>query len=772
VVYALHVTTDVVREHYPAVALGDHFSFRVDEYGGLHPDLFETPDRGWHIGNNPGVSMLAAIPYALARPIIDRVTATVQARRAARGQTEAPAFNTPRVNSRAFFAKVYPRALDVKLGLAAFVTHFLLMAPSSALGAVLVFYALRWTTLSDRRALWLALLYAFGTPVFFRTGFLNHNLMLGHIAFAGFLALWNPANRVRPSLHTRYFLAGIAGGTAVLFDYSGGVLLLGLFAYGVLKRALDSTPREAMVSGAWYVLGSIPPVLLLWFYQWRAFGNPFLPGQHWMPPVQYIDRGYQGYGGPQLDLLLSLALDHRYGLFAAGPILALALLAPLYARRKGRTLPRLEEWTCLALFLGLWLFFSGNNYTRLQWNTGIRYMTPILPFLFLPAAMVLLRLPRVLMYAVGIGSVVLGWCTAMNREIWRPLGVLEPVARILTGGFELPALTTMSRMPDMFGDVLANGVSPLPVFALASAVIYLIWRAGPANLRDVTGTVGRLRPASFVAGGKESIMKTDYCVDVVIPVLNEAHVLEKSVTTVRAFLAENFPYRWRVVIADNGSKDGTGAIAVALAARYDDVACHQLAIPGRGSALRHAWTHSTADVVCYMDVDLSTELAALPRIVDAILVDGFDLATGSRLMRESRTTRSLKREAISRIYNMFVKAVLFTSFSDAQCGFKAVSRRVVERVVPEVKDGSWFFDTELLVLAEKWGYRIKDVPVLWIEDDDSRVKIMRTAWDDIKGVFRVRRRLWREAISPASRRAALALRRDASLAAASNLERG
>jgi glycosyltransferase involved in cell wall biosynthesis len=275
---------------------------------------------------------------------------------------------------------------------------------------------------------------------------------------------------------------------------------------------------------------------------------------------------------------------------------------------------------------------------------------------------------------------------------------------------------------------------------------------------------------SSQAGGTSATVtkpKTAFAVDVVIPVLNEAHVLEKTVNTVRAFLSENLDHRWRVVVVDNGSKDGTREVAERLAATHDDVAFHYLSRPGRGNALRHAWTRSTADVVCYTDVDLSTELAALPKIVDAILVDGYDVATGSRLMRDSRTTRSFKREVISRAYNVIVKAVLFTSFSDAQCGFKAVSRQVVERVVPEVKDPSWFFDTELLVLSEKWGYRIKDVPVLWIEDDDSRVRILRTAWDDIKGVLRVRWRLWREAVSPAARRTALALRRDARLAASS-----
>lgn len=231
-------------------------------------------------------------------------------------------------------------------------------------------------------------------------------------------------------------------------------------------------------------------------------------------------------------------------------------------------------------------------------------------------------------------------------------------------------------------------------------------------------------------------------VDVVIPVLNEAHVLARSVATVREYLQKSFPYRWRIVIVDNGSTDGTADVAQRLATEHDDVAFICLEQRGRGRALRFAWMESSADIVSYMDVDLSTELAALLRAVAALVEEGFDIAVGSRLLRESQTRRSFKREVISQLYNLFVKAVLWTRFSDAQCGFKVVTREVVERIVPQIKDQGWFFDTEMLVLAEKQGYRIKDLPVFWNEDDDSRVKIIRTAWEDIKGVFRLRRLLW------------------------------
>ena len=232
-------------------------------------------------------------------------------------------------------------------------------------------------------------------------------------------------------------------------------------------------------------------------------------------------------------------------------------------------------------------------------------------------------------------------------------------------------------------------------------------------------------------------------VDIVIPVLNEAHVLERSVATLRTYLQANLPYEWCIVIVDNGSTDGTGTVAARLCQRHADVVVRTLGEKGRGRALRHAWMESTADAVCYMDVDLSTELRFLNPLLEAILELGYDVATGSRLLPESQTHRSPFRESLSRSYNWLVHAALGARFSDAQCGFKALSRTAVQHLVPQVHDESWFFDTELLTLAEKQGFRIADIAVAWNEDDDSRVKILRTAWDDIKGIWRVRRTLGR-----------------------------
>ena len=245
-------------------------------------------------------------------------------------------------------------------------------------------------------------------------------------------------------------------------------------------------------------------------------------------------------------------------------------------------------------------------------------------------------------------------------------------------------------------------------------------------------------------------------VRLVIPCLNEVAQLEWSVNTCRAYLAKNFPYRWEVFVADNGSKDGTAELAERLSKQFPDVGYFTIPERGRGRALRKAWSECDADIVAYTDVDLSTELVALEKLCRAIHEQGFDIATGSRLLPESDIKRGPKREFISRCYNLLIKAVLFTHFSDAQCGFKAVSRRVVRDVVPMIEDQAWFFDTELLVLGEKQGYRIADVPVKWVDDDDSRVKIVSTAWEDIKGVARVRKFLWSAAFAAKKREVAAA----------------
>jgi glycosyltransferase involved in cell wall biosynthesis len=227
-------------------------------------------------------------------------------------------------------------------------------------------------------------------------------------------------------------------------------------------------------------------------------------------------------------------------------------------------------------------------------------------------------------------------------------------------------------------------------------------------------------------------------VDVVIPVYNEERVLEQGISTLVAFLHARCPYQWRVVVADNASTDRTLEVARRLSERIPEVKFIHLDEKGRGRALRRAWMESEADVVSYMDVDLSTNLEAFPPLIEALISGGYHLAIGSRLMKGSATTRQWKREIISRCYNVLAKMMFFHKVSDLQCGFKALTRQAVRELVPLVKDQGWFFDTELLLRAEQKGYEIFEVPVEWIEDLDSRVNILQTALDDLKGLIRVR----------------------------------
>lgn len=227
-------------------------------------------------------------------------------------------------------------------------------------------------------------------------------------------------------------------------------------------------------------------------------------------------------------------------------------------------------------------------------------------------------------------------------------------------------------------------------------------------------------------------------VDIVLPVFNEAHMFEQSVTKLHKYLASNLPYKWRIVIADNGSTDGTAAIARRLAERYPEIRLLQLPEKGRGRALKRAWVSSKADILAYMDIDLSTNLDGFKPMIAPLITGDVGLATGSRLMKQSRTTRGFKREFISRCYNRIIRTTMKTKFVDAQCGFKALRRDVAQKLLPHIKDTAWFFDTELLVKAEYNGYKIHEEPVEWIEDTDSRVDVVKTATEDIKGLSRVR----------------------------------
>jgi glycosyltransferase involved in cell wall biosynthesis len=229
-----------------------------------------------------------------------------------------------------------------------------------------------------------------------------------------------------------------------------------------------------------------------------------------------------------------------------------------------------------------------------------------------------------------------------------------------------------------------------------------------------------------------------HVVDVVVPVYNEERDLPANIRKLHAYLSNDFPFPTVITIADNASRDGTLALAQHLAEELPGVRVMHLDAKGRGRALRAAWTKSDAQVVAYMDVDLSTDLGALLPLVAPLVANESDVGIGSRLARGARTRRGFKREFISRAYMLVLRVALGARFSDAQCGFKAVRAEVARRIVPRIEDQTWFFDTELLVLAQRAGLRLHEVPVTWTDDPDSRVDIVRTAIDDLRGVMRLR----------------------------------
>lgn len=232
-------------------------------------------------------------------------------------------------------------------------------------------------------------------------------------------------------------------------------------------------------------------------------------------------------------------------------------------------------------------------------------------------------------------------------------------------------------------------------------------------------------------------------VEIVIPVYNEQLVLADSVHRLHTYLTENLPYPFRITIADNASTDETWTLALNLAERYAAVDAVHLGQKGRGRALRTVWEASDAEVVAYMDVDLSTGLEAFLPLIAPLMSGHSDLAIGSRLARGAAVVRGPKREFISRTYNLMLRSAMAARFSDAQCGFKAGRAEIVRALLPQVQDQAWFFDTELLLLAERSGLRIHEVPVDWVDDPDSRVDIVRTALDDLSGMWRVGRQALR-----------------------------
>ncbi len=471
-VYALHFATNTVREIYPALSLGDHFSFDVSEYLGLHDDIFALPGRGAYINNNPGASILGAIPYAAARPLIDRIVARVERARTASARPLRE-YDTVYADKRAFYRQTQQRGLDVKFGLAAGVMQAFVMAPLSAASVVMMFHILLSLTASVRSATLLALLYAFATPVFYRAAQLNHNLLVSHCALFAFALLWRPGDEPSHRRRSPYLVAGLLCGWAVVLDYSGVVVVLVLGLYALVRRSSLPAPARARGDVWQFTVGVAAGLALLLGYQWVEFGHPLRPAQHYMPATRFSGHGYRGISWPQMDLLWETAFGMRFGLFTSAPLLLLALYVPSCWDARTHRLRSCERWCCVLFTLALFLFAASNQYGWVQYNTGVRHVVAATPFLFLLAADVLLRVPSVVAVAVGAVTTYWSWCLAMYRDVEQGRGVIESVVHVTREGFQLPWLTTLERM-----GYVTRGSFEVPLLLLGAASVWVLWSVG------------------------------------------------------------------------------------------------------------------------------------------------------------------------------------------------------------------------------------------------------------------------------------------------------
>jgi hypothetical protein len=473
-VLTLHFATNIAREHYPAITLAERGTFAIDEYVGLHPDIFVAPNGHAYINNNPGVSIVAAVPLLFARPALDAAAAYGQRKLLASGGRVSAEYADPRPNRQRFYRQVRERGLDIKLGVVSFVTVAFFMAPLTALAGLVFFRVLRDLRLSQRRALFYAFLLVLGTPLFFRSGYLNHNHVLGLAVFFAFVLLWRPGVPDAAPQPKHLWAAGALAGFAVLCDYSGLIPFAFLFGYAIVRlrkaQASGGSSVSSPLRGAtMFMATAAVPMAVLFVYQWVAFGSPLRPAQALMPETTYSGYGYRGLSWPAFDLIVANLFDLRFGIFAFCPLLILGVpglwLAP------ERWFSRVEKWLFAAAAVAFVLFCSANQFARMQWNTGIRYLVPMIPFLLLGTVVVLERLPNRLRYAVAAAAFAQAWAIAMVRE-----SVPESLTRMLTNGPELPWLTVLGKMAPQYLPHLDGALPAWPLLLLGALVIAAIWR--------------------------------------------------------------------------------------------------------------------------------------------------------------------------------------------------------------------------------------------------------------------------------------------------------
>lgn len=508
VLFSLFFATNVVREHYPAFALLDRGDFKCDRYANMHADLFQHTDGHWYVGNNLLGSMPAVLVLGLFDPVLDRLEEHSKAKLAANPELADAPYDTKYPNRQKMWRLVKQAGLDLRFGASTALTSVFLMAPLSALLAVLVFDVLRRRAVERGRAVWLALLFAFGTPVFYRTGHLNHNMFLMETTFAAFVVVWFGSDADRGlSLGKKLGFGALLGATCAL-DYAGFVLAGMLFLYFAVPRLLKAGVAKLLVDCVPIALASLPFLGFLFWTQWLMYGDPFTPGQKVMPHQnEYVDQGYRGIGFPVPEIFFKNLIAPGWGLYTFGPLLLLALLpAARFIRPEKLVFPLHERRWSLALVLAFMLFCAANWYSLLQFNTGFRYLLPCVPFLFLAASDWLARMRKVPLVALSVIVITHGVVLAMTREVndtenlirheavdqgtselslpgyWKRMLTETPIPvayrRIDQEGPQLPWLNVLKQTQPGLKERLSSPWLPLVLIGLAVAVCIGLWRLG------------------------------------------------------------------------------------------------------------------------------------------------------------------------------------------------------------------------------------------------------------------------------------------------------
>lgn len=403
--YAVHWAPFMIREQFPAITLATAGTLNVERFVGWSPDIFRGPNGGAFINNNPGASIAGALPLVIARPVLSALERWNDAHPSSIARAESPdAAERPAVRGRRewYFLAV------------AFLTAAGVMAPASALTVTALAATMAARGVPRATAVSAGILLGFATPVFVRTSYLNHNLLVCHAGFMAALLLYGGrSQRLRVG---RAAIAGALAGFAVLCDYSGVLVLAAGGIYVWLRSGdTESTYGSRLRPVAAYGAGALPLLLTLAAYQWWAFGHSVLPSQHFMPAIEETNRGYRGMSWPSFELLWMNFFDPRFGLFAVCPLLLLGLAAP-FVRGARVKLPQREMWVILGIFGALTLFCAANQYSRLQWTTGIRYLLPAVPGLLLLSLQVLQTWPEALQRAIAAASLLFAWIPAVTHQ--------------------------------------------------------------------------------------------------------------------------------------------------------------------------------------------------------------------------------------------------------------------------------------------------------------------------------------------------------------------